>query len=502
VNRLRFQPQQIALCLALVGYASLCPGHISGSGKTEANQVWPVQTWHTSPPHEQDISSALLAQMFEHIVDRELLIDSVHVVRNGYVVLDAYQYPFTKDYLHIIHSCTKSIMSTLIGLAIDDGLISGVDEELVDVFPELAEGSRLDVEHLLTMTTGLDSRDSYLYRWEGLSEMRRSEDWVEFALSRSEAASPGSRFDYSNMASFLLSALLQRKTGRTAEEYAQQRLFGPIGIEEVQWPKNPQGINIGWGELRMHPLDLARIGLLYLRDGEWNGEQIVPKSWVHRATKRQVTAGTLREHYGYQWWVDSSGVYMALGYAGQYLIVNPDLDLVVVFTSSLPDQQFYAPWELYAEYIIPAVGQRRESDLETAIENFAKGPDSRAGVLPPAHSSIDGVPYLLEANPFGMTGLTISFADGEALVREHYGETAVDHRTGLDGRYVLNDLGDQGTVAVRGEWTAEDRFEVEYYSIGGAWHTELSLRYHDGVLDATAPRASGADIRFSGTATP
>lgn len=383
MNRSRFQPQQIALILALVGYICFCPGHISGSGKTEVNQVWPARTWLASRPTEQDMSSALLAEMLEYIVDRELLIDSVHVVRNGYLVLDAYQYPFEKGDLHIIHSCTKSIVSTLIGLAIEDGLISGVDEALADVFPEFAEGSRLNIEHLLTMTTGLDSRDSYLYRWEGLSEMRRSDDWVGFALTRPAVAPPGSRFDYSNMASFLLSAALHRKTGQTAEEYARQRLFGPIGIQEIRWPQNPQGISIGWGELRMHPLDLARVGLLFLREGQWDSEQVVPKSWVARATKRHVAAGTLREHYGYQWWVDHSGVYMALGYAGQYLIVDPDMDLVVVFTSSLPDPQFYAPWELYAEYVRPSVGQHRESDLGAAVADFAKGPDSRTRSLPP-----------------------------------------------------------------------------------------------------------------------
>jgi CubicO group peptidase (beta-lactamase class C family) len=321
---------------------------------------WPTETWPTSTPEEQGMDSQRLAEMLETIRKRGYGIDSVTVVRNGAIVADATGHPFEPGSRHIIHSCAKSIVSTLIGIAIDQGYLEGVGQRLVDIFPDRsvayldADKQAITLEHLLFMASGLECRDSYLYRWRGLREMSQSEDWVQFMLDLPMAEPPGTRFEYCNGGSFLLSAIIQQATGMSAAEFAREHLFGPLGIHDVEWPANPQGISIGWGEMHLRPHDMAKIGYLYLNEGQWDGEQIVPADWVRASTRKHI-AGTLQEGYGYQWWVAEQGPYMALGYAGQYIVVVPEHELVVVFTSDLAEEDFYVPQELLNEYIIPAV---------------------------------------------------------------------------------------------------------------------------------------------------
>jgi CubicO group peptidase (beta-lactamase class C family) len=206
---------------------------------------------------------------------------------------------------------------------------------------------------VLTMATGLECRDSYLYRWRGLEQMRRSTDWVQFMLDLPVVEEPGTRFEYCNGASFLLSAIIQQETGMSAADYAAEHLFGPLGIEEVDWPSNPQDISVGWGQMRMRPHDMAKLGYLYLNGGRWGERQVVPVDWVEASTRKQIAA-TLQDGYGYQWWVSDAGYYMALGYGGQFIYVVPDKDLVVVFASDLEERDFYVPQQLLEGYIIPA----------------------------------------------------------------------------------------------------------------------------------------------------
>jgi CubicO group peptidase (beta-lactamase class C family) len=330
------------------------------------------------------MDSQPLAEMLETVQERHHAIDSVTVIRHGTLVLDATVYPFKPHSRHVIHSCTKSIVSALIGIAIDQGHLEGLEQPVLDIFPERrvahldANKGAMTLEHVLMMASGLACRDSYLYRWRGLQEMRQSDDWVQFVLDLPMAEPPGTRFEYCNGGSFLLSAIIQETTGLSAAEYAEKHLFGPLGIEDVEWPSNPQGISIGWGELHMRPHDMAKIGYLYLKEGRWDGEQVVPAEWVEASTRRHISA-TLQDGYGYQWWVSDDGATMALGYAGQYIVVVPEQDLVVVFTSDLAEEDFYVPQELLNEFIIPAVASSGVlpanpdglARLEAAIEALA-----------------------------------------------------------------------------------------------------------------------------------
>jgi CubicO group peptidase (beta-lactamase class C family) len=164
---------------------------------------------------------------------------------------------------------------------------------------------------------------------------------------------PGSQFEYCNSASFLLSAIIQETTGMSALSFAEENLFQPLGISDVAWSSSPEGISVGYGELRMKPQDMAKFGYLYLNEGQWDGGQVVSSEWVKASSSKYISA-TLEDGYGYQWWIDDSDMYMALGYGGQFIFVIPEQDLVVVFTSSLEEKDFYVPQTLLNEFIIPA----------------------------------------------------------------------------------------------------------------------------------------------------
>jgi CubicO group peptidase (beta-lactamase class C family) len=306
------------------------------------------------------MNGGLLARAVDTIKARDYDVDSVTVIRNGTIVLDEYFPPFEPNSKHVIHSCTKSIVSALVGIAIEQGYIEGVDQPVLDLFDERAvanpnaDKKAMTLEDLLTMSSGLECRDSYLYRWRGLREMSESDDWVQFMLDLPMAEPPGTRFEYCNGGSFLLSAIIQETTGMSALAFAQENLLEPLDITDVDWRANPDGITIGWGDMHIKPHDMAKIGYLYLNGGQWEGEQVVPAAWVEASTQAHVTAGTLSDGYGYQWWVDDGGYYMALGYEGQFIYVVPEKDMVVVFTSQLSDSDFFVPETLLNEYIIPA----------------------------------------------------------------------------------------------------------------------------------------------------
>ena len=326
----------------------------------ENPDYWPTKTWRTASPESQGMDSNLLENMLDKIWINDLDIDSVSVVRNGYLVLDAYTYGNHSDRNHRIASCTKSIMSALIGIAIDKGYIKDVNQPVLDFFPKHvaknldAEKKAMTLKHLLTMTTGLECRDSYLYKWSGIKQMRMSADWVQYMIDLPMVEAPGARFEYCNGASFLLSAILQEQTGMNALKFAEKHLFDPLGISDVTWPSNLQGITVGYGRIHMRPQDMAKFGYLYLNDGLWEGEQIISSQWVNVSTRKHIGA-TLLPGYGYQWWIANPEIYAAIGSQGQFIMVVSGKNVVAVFTSHLAREDIYTPMVLLASYIIPAV---------------------------------------------------------------------------------------------------------------------------------------------------
>lgn len=344
--------------------------------------TYPTEGWPISTPEAQGMRSQNLAEMMAHVKKNNFDIDSILIVRNGYLVLDAYFYPFSDTQKHNIMSCTKSIMSALIGIAIDKGYIQDVKQPITDFFPDKAFATdalkkSITLENLLMMASGLKCRDSYLYRHWGFFDMRASNDWAQFVLDLPMEAAPGEKFEYCNGVSYLLSVIIQNTTKMKTFDFARTHLFKPLGIADVEWERSPQGIDVGYGAMWLKPYDMAKFGWLYLNKGRWGNKQIVPSAWVEDSTRGHIDA-TLFDRYGYQWWVDSRGYYMAVGHRGQRIFVVPEKNLVAVFTGT--GGRALIAKNLLDFYIITAASsagalppnQKEQARLDEFVNNAAR----------------------------------------------------------------------------------------------------------------------------------
>jgi parallel beta-helix repeat protein len=326
----------------------------------------------------QGMSSAKLNDMMQYVRQRSIGIDSVVVVRNGYVVFEEYPRPrlYGPLSLHPLYSVTKSFSSALIGIAIKQGFIDGVLHKVLDFFPNRTFANvdslkeAITLEHVLTMTSGLPW-DEWTYPYgDSRNDVRRimtNPDPVQFVLDRPMVSTPGTTWVYNSGGSHLLSAIVNETTGADIEAFARENLFDPLGISNLFWSKDPfQRLSWGFMGLSLTPLDMAKFGFLYLNNGNWEGQQIIPAEWVTESTKSHFSLDQSWQ-YGYQWWINPTyNAYVARGYMGQNIIVSPDYNMVVVFTGSYTYGQ--EGTQLFYDYIRPAVGSTVPDDYPTIQE--------------------------------------------------------------------------------------------------------------------------------------
>ena len=324
--------------------------------------------WPMSTPEEQSMNSATLNGVMDFIEQASLDVESLIVIRHGYIVLEEYPDPeYDRDSMHIVHSITKSFVSALIGIAIQQGHIAGVDQKMVDLFPDRnvgnLDGGKQDVtlEDILTMTAGMewaewaepyvDCSNDYI------NALWCQGDPVQHILDLPMSEQPGTRWNYNGGTSHLLSALVAGFSGTNDTlDFAREFLFLPMGITVSDWEfDGTEIIRQGGGGLWLRPRDMAKFGYLYLHDGNWEGEQIIPAAFVADSVSTHSYFDQ-SSGYGYQsWWtLPEAGVYYAAGLNGQKIYVVPDLDLVVVFTAYLPDGTDDVQTPMLFDYIMAA----------------------------------------------------------------------------------------------------------------------------------------------------
>ena len=305
------------------------------------------------PPADQDWSGdwapvpadqvGLDADRLEQAVDDIGALEGVHgvlIARHGRLVAERYFRGTAGHRPHNLKSASKSVLSALAGLAVEEGVLD-LDQPIADVLPEAADlddprKQAITVRHLLTMTSGLESTSFGNYgSWVG------SRNWVRAALARPLEAEPGTRFSYSTGGTHLLSATLAGAAGKSTHDFARQHLFAPLGIRHSAWARDRQGIHVGGNNLSLLPRDMLKFGQLYLNRGRWGGRQILPWQWVDESTRPGLAGprgrGRIYGGYGYLWWLrppTERGAYIASGYGGQYIYVSPAEDLVVVVIST------------------------------------------------------------------------------------------------------------------------------------------------------------------------
>lgn len=433
-----------------------------------------VQGWRSSTPEEMGFDSEKIAAGLQAIQQNGTRIHSLMIVQDGAVVLDAYFYPYDGTIYHDLASVTKSVMTTLIGIAADQGKLD-LDQPVLSFFPERTIANRdprkerMTVRHLASMTSGLSCTPEDNERT--LREMWASPDWVQFVLDRKMMAEPGKRFIYCSPGMHLLSAVLQKATGMTALEFARENLFAPLGIQEVYWPADGQSVTHGWGDLCLRPADMARLGLLFLNQGSWEGRQVVSRQWVQEATRKQsATGGSRGEDYGYGWWIGRAhkeAEFLAAGNGGQKIKVYPNLKLMIVTTGGGFEYDEIEP------YLLPAILDRGKAwpanpegqkQLAAVLAGLVEPPAAEpAPALPAIAGEVSGQTYRFEANELGLRVMRLDFNNpSEATLRLEMANEASPRLAGvgLDGRFRPSQQGPP-TMA-RGQWTAQNTFVIEY----------------------------------------
>jgi CubicO group peptidase (beta-lactamase class C family) len=293
-------------------------------------------------PTRSDLDADRLAAATDYADEKLAGLTSLLVACQGRIIVERYYRGGAFDRPTPVFSVTKSFVSALVGIALRDGRLSGLDDPVVSALGiELpmnhdSRVSNVTLRHLLTMTAGFKTGTD---AFESLAAMEGA-PWVERILRRPMASSPGSRFAYDNGAAHLVSAVITRHTGMSAAAFARAELFQPLGIEEdPRWPSDPQGISYGGLGLELTSRDLAKLGDLYLRGGRWDGRELIPREYVHDSTRSHVSIGVAGDGYGYFWWTKkaSNGLpefFAAGGQGGQFVAVVRTLDLIVVTTSN------------------------------------------------------------------------------------------------------------------------------------------------------------------------
>jgi len=452
--------KMLAVILGLLAFLCAC------SDPGEVPQTHPSNDWMIGMPEGAGMDSELLSAMVAEIVEEELPVHGVIVIRHGKLVFEAYFEPYTVKDRHIIYSATKSVTAMLVGAAIADGLIAGDTQPAAELLPDYRDlltkhndaGHPLRIQHLLTMTAGFDWSDGpYGVAASGdFSRLLGASDGIAYLLHTSRAAEPGSRYNYNSGGSHLLAAILQEVTGKTTLDYATDRLFEPIGIRDAAWSEY-QGINNGGSELFLRPRDMARLGQLVLHGGSWDGRQVLPAEWVEKMTAPMLSTNVeqLGEDYGYGWYTKQLGehtVWSAEGLGGNGIYVVPDLDMVVVFTGGLVGREMLAPYRFIEQNILEAVRSDEplppKPDLERPFEQALRKAPEFTVTLGSSHilESVSGKIFEIDGddNLLGIEELGFDFLeDGSGRMRITYFGTGKDEDWGVDVVLRTDDLLDE-----------------------------------------------------------
>lgn len=345
-----------------------------------------VDDWRIETQAAAGLDPHMLCALIGKLDSLDANIHSVLVVRHGALVFEHYRagpderwgtdlgpVAHGPDVKHDVRSVSKSVVSLLIGIALERKLIASIDEPVFTYFPERAKlrtpaKDRILLRHLLTMSCGLvwDEDRPYSDPQNSESLMIWAPDPYRYVLEQPVAREPGQKWNYNGGATQLLGGVIQRASKTWLSDFSREMLFEPLGITDFEWLKMPRSGEVAAESgLRLRPRDMAKLGQLMLARGVWNGKTVVPAQWIDESIKPHYATVTM--HYGYQWWIGSwplgdekIGWFEAFGLGGQRIMVVPGLDLVVIFTAG--QYQVQESWRvtggLFNDFILPAVSER------------------------------------------------------------------------------------------------------------------------------------------------
>jgi CubicO group peptidase (beta-lactamase class C family) len=497
----------------------------------QPTQPWPTKEWPTSSPEEQGMSSERLARLVDFGGSNDM--DSLLVTRHGRIVLEATYAPFPAGLKHRVNSVTKSVIGSLVAIALSDGRLDSTDRRVVDFFADrtianLDERKKsITIRHLLDMTSGLAWQEG-LDGWpESFLAMERSADWQQFVLDRPMAEAPGTVFYYDSGNSQLLSAILTKVTGKSALDYARETLFGPLGIEDVLWRGDPQGVSGGGAGLYLHPRDMAKLGYLYLRGGVWEGRQILPASWIEGVRQADVDMreGWARDlRYGSQFWVmPKQDAYLAVGYHRQLIVVMPKLDIVAVVTgasrfstpSGTPTSPRYGFGTLVGNLAAAvtsdaaiAADPAATAELAERVKQAAIEKPAPKGGSSALAKAVSGKTWRFASNDLRFRAITLKLDDPvPSFEYEADGVPAgapvarFGGPIGFDGHYRVGGRMRYGPSAARGAWSDDGKSLVlEVQTLGNDDAARLTYVFDGKTVELNFEMALGFKLKLQGRA--
>lgn len=440
-----------------------------------------------STPSEQGVDPAAIDRLLDAVAENGIDLHSLMVLRHGQVVAEGWWTPYAADRVHLLYSLSKSFTSSAIGIAAGEGLLS-LDDTIISFFPDKLPDeippyvADMKVRHLLAMASG-HAKETAPALFAG------GPDMVRTFLSIPPDQEPGTLFCYNQGCTYTLSAIITKLTGQRLVDYLRPRLFDPLGIDQTYWMQSDEGIDQGFSGLHVTTETIAKLGQLYLQNGQWNGQQLVPAAYVEEARTKHVDNAATSDNpdwqqgYGFQFWMGQHGAYRGDGAYGQFCVILPDVDAVIACTAQCSNMQ--AEIDLFWEHLLPALAAEATADpdgdqriaqrlqhLSTAtIDARAESPDnavtfSLSGDAPEHLDELTAI----RVEPSGRLVLIIGGADHTFEIRP--GAWTEGELPGIQGLLP--------PVAITAGWTAADEFQADIVFLSAPHR--LQLRAHDGAV--------------------
>lgn len=470
---------------------------------------WPIGSTSALPrrtPEQLGMASSAIHRFVDAVGQQGFELHGFVLMRHGQVAAEGWWKPYGPRYVHSLYSMSKSFTSTAVGLAVAEKRLS-VDDRVVSFFPDDLPAqvspnlAAMRLRDLLTMATGHETEPTW--------NMVRSPHWVRHFLAAPVSRPPGKHFVYSSAATYMCSAIMQKVTGQRTVDYLRPRLFDPLGIAQAHWEVSPQGIDVGGWGLYLQTESMARFGQLYLQDGRWQGQQLLPSDWVRQATAPQILTtrpaqarrpddrNDWMQGYGYQFWRSTNDGFRGDGAYGQFTIVLPKQSAVLAIHAECRDMQ--GVLDLVWQHLLAGMKDEPLAADGAAHARLVDALQALSLPMPQGASrsararEVSGRRYRLEPNPLGLDWLSPTFADESAQLvltgptAQHSlqvglgawwrGHTALP---GTPPRLSPGGAPPAGTAHLymgAGAWTSPTRFEMMMRFVETAHHDRLTLQF-------------------------
>jgi len=455
-----------------------------------------------STPQAQQVSSQRIIDFIDAVEKSNHEVHSLMILRHGKVIAEGWWDPYKPELKHTMYSVSKSFTATAIGFAVAENKLK-VTDKVISFFPESLPSTlspnlaELEIKDLLTMSVGHEKSFNH--------EVFSTENWVASFLEMPIANKPGTEFLYNTSASYILSAIIQKVTGQTLLDFLEPRLLEPLGISGLDWETDLQGIQTGGWGIRVKTEDMAKLGQLFLQKGKWNGKQILPESWIEEASTLKILqepnasqekfdSNDWIQGYAYQMWRSRYNSYRADGAFGQFILILPELDAVIILTSETNDLQGLI--DLVWKNILPAfdVASDKDTELKMRLSMLSLEPlksESNAEV----EKEVSGKTYSITSKVEKVNGFSLNFQDGICLL--HLVQGPDTHKMGFgSGRWILEETDRLGPNLF--SFAQNQQVGLAPFRIAGsyAWIDQRTIEFHLRYIES--PHTEIIRVTFDG----